>query len=88
MPLSRATGFLVRHDAAMFRISRDEQEPVAYVASEDGIVPHLRAAQPGRYHIGVISTDHVSPGDSFRRWGIGIKRADGLVTIEADPLDA
>jgi hypothetical protein len=69
----------------MFCISRDEREPVAYVACEDGIVPLLRAAKPGRYHIGVFSTDAVDSGETLRPWGIGTKRPDGLVTIEADP---
>jgi hypothetical protein len=72
----------------MFCIRRDEQEPVPYVDCEEGIVPLLRAANPGRYEISVFRADSVPCGSTFRRWGIGIKRADGSVVIEADPREA
>jgi hypothetical protein len=47
----------------------------------------VRRANPGRYHVDEISADPPS-GYTSRRWGLGIKQADGSVVIERDPWEA
>ena len=48
----------------------------------------LRAGEPGRYHIDEIAADPLPSGHTSRRWGVGIKRADGSVVIGPDPWEA
>jgi hypothetical protein len=52
------------------------------LASKSG---ELSAKEPGNYCIDEISRNPVSSGHTSRRWGVGIKQADGSVMLEPDP---
>jgi hypothetical protein len=43
--------------------------------------------EPGHYHVDEVSSgdDAFPSGHTSRRWGVGIKRADGSVVDERDP---
>jgi hypothetical protein len=71
----------------MFRISGDGQKRITDVDAADQLEPAIRASQPGRYHIDEISRDPLPSGHTSRRWGIGIKNADGSVMLEPDPWE-
>jgi len=45
----------------------------------------IRDGDPGRYHVDEISSDPLPSGNMSRRWGVGIKRNDGTVSIQPDP---
>jgi hypothetical protein len=55
------------------------------VRSVEAIEAHLRSAQPGQYNIDIIAADPLPSGHTSRRWGVGIKFADGSVMLEPDP---
>jgi hypothetical protein len=67
----------------MFRISKDADSFVD-VETVEQIEPIIRRAEPGRYHINVITDDPLQFGHTSRRWGVGVKRADGSVVIDPD----
>ncbi len=69
----------------MFRISRNEQEPIIYLAQVEAIEPAIRSSEPGRYHVDEISADPLPSGHTSRRWGVGIKPPEGSVVIKPDP---
>ena len=69
----------------MYRISRNGQEPILHVDQVEAIEPAIQSSPPGRYHVDEISADPLPNRHTSRRWGIGIKRADGTVAIEPDP---
>jgi hypothetical protein len=69
----------------MFRISRNGQEPIINVDDLAQIEPEIRALPPGRWHIDELPAKPFASGHPARRWGVGIKRADGTVAIEPDP---
>jgi hypothetical protein len=69
----------------MFRISSDVEEGILFV-SQAGIESAIRSLSPGHYHIDELDDSHKLPGYTSRRWGFGIKRADGSVVLEPDPL--
>jgi hypothetical protein len=69
----------------MFRISRDDRQPTIDMDDIDQPEPAIRSSPSGRYHIDEISADPHPSGHTSRRWGVGIRRADGSVTIEPDP---
>jgi hypothetical protein len=71
----------------MYRTSRDGQEPIIDVDQVDAIEAAIRSSEPGRDHVDEISRDPLPSGNTSRRWGVGIKRADGSVVIEPDPWD-
>jgi hypothetical protein len=71
----------------MFRISKD-LNTIIDVAQVDQIEPALRVLKPGRYHVDEISAESLPSGHASRRWGIGIKNADGSVVIERDSWEA
>jgi hypothetical protein len=71
----------------MFRISHDGQEPITDVDTVDQLESAIRASNPGRYHIDEISRDPIPSGHTSRRWGVGIKRADGSIMPEPDPWE-
>jgi hypothetical protein len=48
----------------------------------DEIEPVIRAAEPGRYHIDELPLKPFLSGHTARRWGVGIKWADGSVVLE------
>jgi hypothetical protein len=56
--------------------------PVVDVETTAQIEPAIRAAKPGWYHIDEIIRDPLTSGRTSRRWGVGIKRADGSVVIQ------
>jgi len=68
----------------MYRISRDEQEPLI-VETIKAIMFAIRSGAPGRYVIDEISDESPPNGDTARCWGIGIKLTDGTVEIEPEP---
>jgi hypothetical protein len=41
-----------------------------------------------RYHIDELPAEPFASGHTARRWGVGIKHADGTVAIEPDPWPA
>jgi hypothetical protein len=71
----------------MFRISRD-LNTVIDVAQVDEIERVIRVLKPGHYHVDEISANPLPSGLTSRRWGIGIKNADGSVVIERDSWEA
>jgi hypothetical protein len=72
----------------MFRIGRRGHEPIVHVDSVEQVEPVIRAAKRGRYHVDEISRDPLPSGHTSRRWGVGIKRADGSLVIEPNPWGA
>jgi hypothetical protein len=72
----------------MFRISNGMDWPIVDVKTVDEIRCAIRAEKPGYYHIDEIVRYPLPAGYSSRRWGIGIKRPDGSVTIAPDPTEA
>jgi hypothetical protein len=72
----------------MFRISKGGKDPVVDVTTFQQLVVALRAGKRGRFHIHEITPDPLPKGRTSRRWGVGIKWADGTVVIERDPADA
>ena len=69
----------------MFRISRAGQERIINVDSVEKLAPEIHAPPPGRYHVDEISAVPLPSGHTSRRWGVGIKRADGSVVVKPDP---
>jgi hypothetical protein len=69
----------------MYRISRDGHEPIIDVEQVEAIDPAIRSSDPGRNHVDEISADPRPSRHISRRWGVGIRRADGSVEIEPDP---
>jgi hypothetical protein len=69
----------------MFRISRNGQEPIVNVDAVEQIEPEIRALPQGRWHIDELPVNPFPSGHTSRRWGVGIKRADGSLVIEPDP---
>ena len=72
-------------DARMFRISRDGREPIVDVDQVEAVEAAIRSSAAGRYHVDEISADPLPSGHTSRRWGVGIKRPDGVVTLDRDP---
>jgi hypothetical protein len=68
----------------MFRISSNGQEPIINVDQVEAIEPAIRSRELGRFHVDEIIADLLPSGHSSRRWGVGLKRADGPVAIEPD----
>jgi hypothetical protein len=73
---------------SIFRISRPYDDRVVDVDFFGGVEKIIGSSSPGRYHVDEISADQLPSGHGSRRWGVGIKRADGTVVIELDPWDA
>ena len=69
----------------VYRISRPEDNPIVDVDTIGGVKGVIRSAKPDRYHVDEISRDPLPSGHTGRRWGVGIKRNDGTVTLEPDP---
>jgi hypothetical protein len=69
----------------MFRISRDGREPIINVDDLGQIEPEIRALPAGRWHIDELPARPFPSGHTARRWGVGVKRADGSIAIEHDP---
>jgi hypothetical protein len=73
---------------SIYRVSRSGHEPVTDVGCIERIEAVIRAGNPGRYHVDQISAEPLPSGHTSRRWGAGVKRSDGLVTIEPDPWES
>jgi hypothetical protein len=69
----------------MYRISHNGHEAIVDVDHVEQLEPAIRSSEPCRYHVDEISADPLPSGHTSRRWGVGIKRADGVVSIEPDP---
>jgi len=69
---------------SIYRISRSGQEPITDVDSVEAVELVVRAGDPGRYHVDEIGSEPLPSGHVSRRWGVGIKRTDGRVTIKPD----
>jgi hypothetical protein len=72
----------------MLRISGENHDEIIYLQSSELIERVLRSNEPGRYQIDEMSTKPLPSGHTVRRWGIGIKKSDGSVVIEADPRES
>jgi hypothetical protein len=53
----------------------------------DGAREIVRQQDLGRDHIDEISRNPLPSGHTSKRWGIGIKKADGSVVLECDPWE-
>ncbi len=71
----------------MLRISQNGQEPIVDVDTLDQLEPAIRSSEPGRYHIDQIERSPLPSSHTSRRWGVGIKGADGTVVVEPDPWE-
>jgi hypothetical protein len=69
----------------MYLISQRGQEPIVDVDQVEAIEFAIHSNNPGKYHVDEISDDPLPSGHTARRWGIGVKRADGTVDLELDP---
>jgi hypothetical protein len=70
----------------MYRINRNEQDPIVDVNTAEEIEPAVRRVAPGRYYIDEISVDPSRGARISRRWGVAIRYANGSIVIERDPV--
>jgi hypothetical protein len=70
---------------SIYRISRPGSDQVTDVGSVEAVEGAIRAGKSGRYHIDEIGSDSLPSGHTSRRWGVGIKRHDGSVSLDPDP---
>ncbi len=68
----------------MSRTNPNGREPDIGVDTLDQLEPAIRSSEPGRYHVDQIERDRLPSGHASKRWGVGIKRADGTVEREPD----
>jgi hypothetical protein len=71
----------------IYRVSSPDDKPIVDVDTIGGVKGVIQSAKPGRYTIDEISLDLLPSGRTSRRWGVGIKRADGTIAFEPDPWD-
>jgi hypothetical protein len=69
----------------ILRVNYPNGEPIGTADSQEGIKREIEGRGPGRYHLDEISSDPLPSGHTSRRWGVGIKRPDGVVTLDPDP---
>ena len=69
----------------ILRVNDPNGEPIGTADSQEGIKRVIEGLGPGRYHIDEISSDPLPSGHTSRRWGVGIKRPDGVVALDPDP---
>jgi hypothetical protein len=67
------------------RLSQPGHEPITDVDSSQGVERAIQSGEPGRYHVDQISAEALLSGHTSPCWGVGIKRADGTVTVDPDP---
>jgi hypothetical protein len=72
----------------MYRISRNEQDPIVDVNTPKEIEPAIRRLAPGFYHVHQIGADASRSGHTSRSWGVAIRYADGSVVVKRDPREA
>jgi hypothetical protein len=68
----------------MFRIFNKSARLYVDVNTADEIEPAIRSRPPGLYVVDEMPLNPFPSGLTARRWGIGIKSADGSVVIEPD----
>jgi hypothetical protein len=68
----------------MYRVNRqgDGLDDADTIEGARQVVP---GQPPGRYHIDQICAELLPSCHTSRRWGVGIKRPDGSVTLDPDP---
>jgi hypothetical protein len=69
----------------ILRVNDPNGEPIRTADSQEGIKRVIKDLGPGRFHVDEISTDPLPSCRTSRRWGVGIKRPDGSVTLDPDP---
>jgi hypothetical protein len=52
----------------MYRISRNDHEPIVDIEHVAKIEPAIHSSDPGRYHVDKISADPLPSGHTSRRW--------------------
>jgi hypothetical protein len=67
------------------RVNDPNGEPIRTADSQAGAKRIIEYLDPGRYHVDEISSDPLPSGHTSRRWGVGNKRHDGVVTLDPDP---
>lgn len=69
----------------ILRVNNPDGEPIGTAHSVEGVWDTLEPLPPGRYHVDEISSDPLPNGHTSRRWGVGIKRGDWMISIDRDP---
>jgi hypothetical protein len=72
----------------ILRVNDPNGEPIRTADSQEGITRVIKDLGPGRYHVDEISSDPLPSGHTSRRWGVGIKRPDGMVVLDPIPCPA
>jgi hypothetical protein len=67
----------------MFRISC-EGRPIVVVGTVKAVKAAICSSEPGRYEIHLVGDKSPPAGQDLRRWGSGIKLADGSFEIELE----
>ena len=67
----------------MFRISC-EGRPTVVVGTVKAVTAAISLSEPGRFEIHLVGDKSSPAGQDARRWGVGIKLADGSFEIELD----
>jgi hypothetical protein len=70
---------------AHLQINGDGHEPIANADDVAQIEPEIRALPAGPWHFDESPAEPLPSGHTARRWGVGIKRADGSAVVEPDP---
>ena len=69
----------------MHRISRPGSDQITDVQSVEQVEPAIQTSSPRRYRVDETRADPLPSGHRSRRWGVGIKRNNGMVVLEPDP---
>jgi hypothetical protein len=69
----------------ILRVNDPNGEPIRTADSQEGIKRVIEGLGPCRYHVDEFSSDPLPSGHTSRRWGVGIKHPDGVVTLDPDP---
>jgi hypothetical protein len=69
----------------MFRISRQQNEPPIDVYTYKAILAVIRTSNPGRYAIAEIKDASRAADDNGQQWGVGVKHANGSISIDVIP---
>jgi hypothetical protein len=69
----------------IYRVSQPDSDQGIDAVSIDDAEEVIRSVGSGRYQIDEISRDSGPSGHTSRRWGVGIKHANGAVTLDPDP---
>ncbi len=81
------TNFSTSTMPSILRVNDPNGERIGSADSQEGVKRIIESLGPGRYHIDEISSDPLPSGHASRRWGVGIKRPGGSVTLDPDPWD-